>query len=891
MTDLGIGTLTAGDLRRGAVQWRPDLAEFLGSHVASAFEDSIPGMVLRDSMLPARAAMTAEGEFRQGVRTDEQRQRVQAAHAEHPELRALSEAEWKASPWYRDGLAFDPWATAERAEARAGMFDLRQWRQHVATAREPGIGESVLAFGAELVGSFADPVNFVPLVGPAWRAAWVAKAATRSAYLMRAAAIGAFEGAAGTALVMPYTLTSNAYVGDDIGFADVMLDLAIGAALPAAVSGAGGWWSTRGGRSWALDLDPGGASVTPRPLTLDDLARESGGARPAPLDPVATARSLRDIQAAAADIATGRPIDTRGLREPAAPTLGDRLRAAPLDGPEWVLTADNQRFLAAPDGTPDIGRAPRVESDAPTAEELPVRLRRSDIRHLDDDRHRRIASGLGYADGVELVLDVVQGWTSLHEGHDGRLVLAKRNGNAAVAVVELAKADGGDFWRIVTGGGRAPERLGRELGTRAPTPGSASGQQSSLTSGVGAAGDAPNSAQSPRTGNGAAGAGPQPDAGTNRAEAPGSAPDAPDGAPETIDHPAAHGEDAAAEALATPEIDHIGRAVENARRPSRSPADDGTTRQGEAASGPTRADHELVSDVEAMLDPSDGDLLDVSAGYVSARSAERVRRMTGLDTYDLNLRVNKRTAREIRDRRGPGTEARERGEIPVEAEDYLHLNQVVDQPDRVTRSTDPNGKTILRYEKRMPDGTVYHAEFSHGGSMYLRDFHKRREGGGGDGPGRGGEGPDGRGGPDAGRGAEPDGRGGPDAHDRDGADTGRGGEPGGRPDGHATGRARARDDGGDPPPDGLAGDSAGDGTGDGMGDSLEGAATGGATSAAAETLDPDPDIAAFQVARDAGQVGAEEARAFARADAELERLARLEEAYDMATMCVLRGRG
>ncbi|MEZ5862014.1 MAG: hypothetical protein R3D28_24105 [Geminicoccaceae bacterium] len=75
-----------------------------------------------------------------------------------------------------------------------------------------------------------------------------------------------------------------------------------------------------------------------------------------------------------------------------------------------------------------------------------------------------------------------------------------------------------------------------------------------------------------------------------------------------------------------------------------------------------------------------------------------------------------------------------------------------------------------------------------------------------------------------------------------------------------------------------------------MGDSLEGAATGGATSAAAETLDPDPDIAAFQVARDAGQVGAEEARAFARADAEL-RPGRLEEAYDMATMCVLRGRG
>ena len=374
---------------------------------------------------------------------------------------------------------------------------------------------------------------------------------------MRSAVIGAAEGAAGTAAVMPFTMPSREYVGDDIGFADVMLELAIGAALPGAISGAGGWWHSRGGRSWKLELDAGGEAVKARPFTADEMIAESGGARPAKLDPFALARRHRTTEAAAADIVMGRPIETRGLGRPEAETLGDRLRRAPLDGPRWVLTADNQRFLAAEDGTPNLGAAPRVEDGALTTEELPVRLRRGEIKHLDDKLHREDAQELGYSGGVELTLDVARGWTEIREGHSGRILLVKRAGKRSpVAAVELAKVDGADYWRIVSSGARRSDQLGKVLGTREHTPGSASGRPHSFIGGAGYAGDTPRFAQSPRSGD-------APLDGASQDSVGPIDPEAPDGVSDTIDHPTAAHENEAAEALAQPETD---RAMERARQ-------------------------------------------------------------------------------------------------------------------------------------------------------------------------------------------------------------------------------------------------------------------------------------------------------------------------------------
>ncbi|MCB1832007.1 MAG: hypothetical protein KDH19_00955 [Geminicoccaceae bacterium] len=560
--DLGIPTLTGDDLRRAAAFWQPDLGEYLGSAVESGLADSIPGTLLREADMPARSPMSAEGAFAQSVRTDEQRRRIREAHDEKPELRAMSEREWRASPWYRSDLEFDPFMTEARAEARAGVRDERRWRDHIATARDPNMAESVLSFGAEVVGGLPDPLNFAPLIGPAWKAAWVAKAATRKAYLLRSAAIGAAEGAAGTALAMPLTLPSRQYVGDQTGMAEIMLELAIGAAAPAALSGAGGWWHTRGGRSWRLDLDPSGESVTARPVDVDEMIAESGGERPAPLDPAKTGRKFEDIKATAVSIAKGEPVDTRGMAEPESQTLGDRLRREPLDGPRWVRTADNQRFLADDSGNADLGTAPRIEAGAAAGEDLPVRLRRREIKHLDDKLHRQNARDLGYEGGVELTLDVVDGWTEIRASYDGRVLLVKQTGSRSspVAAVELAKVDGTDYWRVVTSGVRSSDQLGKVLGTRAPTPDSASGQQNSFHRGAGSTGDAPGLAQSPQAPHHdiPSGGDQGPDA-VNRSGAP-------DDAPPIIDHPAAFPDDDPATMRPDgPEPDHIGDAVKRAK--------------------------------------------------------------------------------------------------------------------------------------------------------------------------------------------------------------------------------------------------------------------------------------------------------------------------------------
>jgi hypothetical protein len=206
------------------------------------------------------------------------------------------------------------------------------------------------------------------------------------------------------------------------------------------------------------------------------------------------------------------------VREPSPDLTPEQLRALPVDDPHWVRARDNQRFLAAPDGSPDIGFAPRLEGTAPTAENLPVRLRRSDIHHLDEPLHRDDAQELGYRDGLHLALDVARNWTHLHEGRDGRMMLVRRNGTNAVAVVEIRKADGADYWRIVTAGVRGSEQLGKELGARTRTPGTASGQQPSWPAGAGSAGSAPPYASSPRVTDGTEPAGgqenPQPGPGT-----------------------------------------------------------------------------------------------------------------------------------------------------------------------------------------------------------------------------------------------------------------------------------------------------------------------------------------------------------------------------------------
>jgi hypothetical protein len=180
----------------------------------------------------------------------------------------LMAEEWQQSPWYRPGLAWDEGLTPGRARAMAEIHDENTYRRWVIGQRQAGLPEQIAGFGAAVVGSIPAAENFIPLAGPAFKAAQVAKLARAGIPVMEAATarfgqiggralVMGTDAAAGTALAEPFLISSRRAFGDDVGLADAMLDIAMGAMVGAAIGGAAGVWAR--GRA------PADAPVEPTP--------------------------------------------------------------------------------------------------------------------------------------------------------------------------------------------------------------------------------------------------------------------------------------------------------------------------------------------------------------------------------------------------------------------------------------------------------------------------------------------------------------------------------------------------------------------------------------------------------------------------------------------------
>ena len=292
--------------------YRPGLGAYLGANASLAFDTTTTGIALAAA---ERAGADAG--------------------------RRLSEAEWRASPYWRQDLAYDPDTTEGLAEVRARQRDERKWTNELIARRDAGAFETVLGFGAGLVGSIPDPINFVPLVGPAWRAAVVARAATRAAFVARSAMVGAVEGGVATTLLTPLIMHESKYIGDEMSWADAGLNVAIGAALSGVVGGAGGAFASRGGRVWSRE-------------GLDLAANERTRAVDAQADTTIAASQV--AQGQDVDLGPGHRSRTVDAPEPDAPLPPGFSRADPADPagvPRWVEGAlkarDNkQRLVLGP---------------------------------------------------------------------------------------------------------------------------------------------------------------------------------------------------------------------------------------------------------------------------------------------------------------------------------------------------------------------------------------------------------------------------------------------------------------------------------------------------------------------------------------------------------------
>lgn len=220
----------------------PSAGEYLGEHVAQAFDRTIPGRVLEEQAI--LDAEKAEGTYDPDYLPQREARDMFGSFSDMPELRhahAIPEDEWKASPYYRKGVQYRPDMTATRARILSENYDERRFREELIANGDAAYGPGVkaAAFGAMLLGSLPDPVNVLPLGGGVRAASLLGKAGLKAA-IGAGAKAGIVEGAAGALLSDALTLPDLAARGEDVSFVDVMLDTTFGASLGGGLGALGG---------------------------------------------------------------------------------------------------------------------------------------------------------------------------------------------------------------------------------------------------------------------------------------------------------------------------------------------------------------------------------------------------------------------------------------------------------------------------------------------------------------------------------------------------------------------------------------------------------------------------------------------------------------------------
>jgi len=227
----------------------------------------------------------------------------------------LTEAAWKDTPHYRQGIRYFPGMTDAHAEALAARYDQRQ---NAALFAERGPGGATLAGG--FLGSIPDPLNFIPYLGPAAKAAAVARFGKFGGGMALAAA----DATIGEAVIQPLLAAEATRFGDSYDWRMAVQSMSF-AALTGLGFGAIGGYVARLGEN----------------------------------------RKARALVKAASDIEAGKPVDVGDTlgRKSAAPT---RLAEIPAEVTEALATPVHRRTegqRAALDGLdirPETERAARI---------------------------------------------------------------------------------------------------------------------------------------------------------------------------------------------------------------------------------------------------------------------------------------------------------------------------------------------------------------------------------------------------------------------------------------------------------------------------------------------------------------------------------------------------
>jgi hypothetical protein len=205
--------MTSADLITSALDQPMSLGATLWDQAKGGVLESFGlGTVARESMLPPTMADPNSPVLADRIRS------------KNNEGTAISEDEFKASPSYRVGVPYDTGMTAERQAALAEMYDIKKAREFYAGKRP------ITAFIGNLAGQATDPINYVPFLGPATKAAAVA----RFGRIGGTALVASADAAINTAVAAGATAGARARFGDDVSWETSVSQIATAALIGGA---------------------------------------------------------------------------------------------------------------------------------------------------------------------------------------------------------------------------------------------------------------------------------------------------------------------------------------------------------------------------------------------------------------------------------------------------------------------------------------------------------------------------------------------------------------------------------------------------------------------------------------------------------------------------------
>lgn len=144
---------------------------------------------------------------------------------------ALTQDDWKESKYYREGLEYREGMREAEAQILAERHDRRARRDFI--LEKARTTQKVGGWAAGLASAFADPLNvmtaFVPV--PGLTAARIAGISARIGKTPARLAVGAAEGAFGSALIEPFMIGTSPALQDDYGMAESLLNIAVGSVV------------------------------------------------------------------------------------------------------------------------------------------------------------------------------------------------------------------------------------------------------------------------------------------------------------------------------------------------------------------------------------------------------------------------------------------------------------------------------------------------------------------------------------------------------------------------------------------------------------------------------------------------------------------------------------